>query len=338
MSMKKVSVIVPVYNMVEYVEKHIGCLTSQTYSNIEILLINDGSTDNTLEVCQNAAKTDSRIVVLDKENGGPGDARNFGLSHASGEYVYFYDIDDEVKPEAIEKLVSSMEKHGVDLVACSFEMFDGKKVTQTVVKEDGYVKSGEDTRRDYYEQFFIYESRGIHGAVWYKLFKLSVIRDNGIKFPNLRISEDNIFMAQYVNHINGFALVGDVLYRYRVNNERKFWDKYQFDMFDAAGATAQAMIDIVYNWNRDNTAVRDKIYSTYFYQTFLSLRFLFNPKLRLGIKKRYQRVKEISEQFASSIPDGDFGVSHPVFRYIKRGQYARVYIHMNLYILRHMFD
>lgn len=336
--MEKVSVIIPVYNMEGFINKNLKYITDQTYENLEILLINDGSTDNSLEACKKAAEGDNRIVVFDKENGGPGDARNFGLSRASGEYVYFYDIDDEVKPEAIEKLVGSMEKHGVDLAACGFEMFDGKKVTQTVIKEDDYVKSGEDARGDYYEQLFMYEARGIHGALWYKLFRLSVIRDNNIKFPSLRISEDNIFMAQYVNYINGFSLVGDVLYRYHINNVRKFWDKYPFDMFDTAKETTKCMIDTVYNWNRDNIAVRDKIYSTYFHQTFASLSFLFNPKLKLGIHKRYKRIKEISKQFDASTPDDDFGVTHPVFFYIKRGQYIRVYIRMSLYILRRVFN
>lgn len=336
--MKKVSIIVPVYNMEEYVNKNIKYLTNQTYQNIEIILINDGSADNSLEACRKAAEADSRVIVLDKENEGPGLTRNFGLRKAAGDYVYFFDIDDELKPEAIEKLVSAMEDSGADLVACGFEMFDGKNVIKTVRKTDGLYRTGEEARRDYGEQLYMYEKNGIQGAPWYKLFKMSIIRDNNIEFPDIRKSEDDIFIARYVNHIDGFLLIGDVLCRYYVNTCRRFWDKYPFDMFDTAVQSTRYMLDIVYGWNRDNKAVRDKIYEDYFQKTFASLCFLFNPKLKLNIKTRYARIKEISKQFASEIPDDDFGVTHPVFYYIKQEKYVKIYIRMALYVIRHIFD
>lgn len=335
--MKKVSIIVPVYNMAEYVGKNIHCLTEQTYQNIEILLINDGSADNSLEACQKAAEKDSRIRIFDRRNEGPGPARNFGLNKAEGEYVYFFDIDDGLKPNAIEKLVSFMEDTGADLVGCSFEMYDGKNVIKTVRKTDGLIRNGEEARRDYAEQLYMYEANGIQGAPWYKLYKMSIIRGNNIEFPDIRKSEDDVFIARYVNHIGSFALTGDVLCRYYVNNFGRFWDKYPFDMFDTAVQSTQYMLDIVYGWNRENKAVRDKIYSDYFQKTFASICFLFNPKLGLNIKGRYKRIKEISRKFAADVPS-DFTDRHPIFGYIRREQYIRIYIRMSLYVIKHMFD
>lgn len=335
--MKKVSIIVPVYNMAEYVNKNISCLTQQTYKNIEILLINDGSRDGSLEMCQSAAGQDSRILVFDKANEGPGPSRNFGLKKASGDYVYFFDIDDELKPDAIEKLVSLMEDTGADLVGCSFEMYDGKKVTKVVKKTKGLIRSGEEARRDYAKHLYMYEADGIQGAPWYKLYKMSIIRDNNIEFPDIRKSEDDVFIARYVNCIDSFALTDEVLCRYYVNTCRRFWDKYPFDMFDTAVQSTQYMLDIVYGWNKDNIAVRNKIYADYFQKTFASICFLFNPKLGLNVKKRYARIKEISRKFASDVPP-DFTDAHPVFTYIKRGQYIRIYIRMSLYIVKHIFE
>lgn len=336
--MKKVTVIIPVYNMEKYVEENLKCVTNQTYSNLEILLIDDGSKDNSLEACRRAAAADRRVTVFSKENGGPGSARNLGLKKALGDYVYFFDIDDTLKPEAIEKLTAAMEEKDVDLVVCGFEVFDGKKVVQTVKKTDGFFRTGEEARRDYGEQMYMYGEKGIQGAPWCKLFKMSIIRENGIEFPDIRKSEDDIFIARYVSHIRSFILIGDVLSRYYVNTCRRFWEKYPFDMFDTAVKSTRYMLDIVYAWNTANKAVRDKIYYDYFQKTFASFCFLFNPRLGLSAKKRYARIKEIAKRFAAETPEGGFGVTHPVFFYIKREKYVRIYIHMLLYSIRHMFD
>jgi glycosyltransferase involved in cell wall biosynthesis len=335
--MKKVSVIVPIYNMEEYVEKHISYLTNQTYSNIEIMLVNDGSTDGSLAACRRAAENDSRIRVFDKENGGPSSARNLALKQASGEYVYFYDIDDAVKPNTIERLVDVMEERNADLSVCGFEIFDGKKVVKTVNKKDGLYRTGEEARKDYANQLYMYEAEGIQGAPWFKLFKMSIIREHNIEFPNIRRSEDDVFIARYVNYIDSFVMTGDILYRYYVNTCRRFWDKYRFDMFDTAVISTRYMLDIVYSWNTDNIAVRDKIYGDYFQKAFTSICFLFNPKLKLNMRKRYARIKEISKQFISEVPD-DFQDKHPVFDYMKQEKYVKIYIRMALYVLRHIFD
>lgn len=334
--MKKISIIVPVYNMAEYVKRNIGCLTNQTYKNIEILLINDGSSDNSLEECRRAAQKDSRILVFDKENGGPGSARNFGLDRASGEYVYFFDIDDCLKSEAIEKLVFAMEEKGADLVACGFEMSDGKRVIKTVVKTDGYFRTGEETRRDYYEQLFMGSEKGIQGALWYKLFKLDLIREHGIEFPDLRRSEDVVFTARYVNYINSFTLIGDVLYTYYVNDNGKFWEKYPRDMYETAKKACGYMLDTAYGWNRDNTDVRNGIYQCFFGNVFESLCGIFNPALKMGAVKRYRRIREISKDFAEIVKDGASGINHPVFKYMLSGRYIMIYIRIKLHILRHI--
>lgn len=336
--MKKVSVIIPVYNMESCIESGIRYITEQSYENLEIIIIDDGSKDKSYLKCLAEADKDRRITVFSTNNQGPGLARNLGLRKATGEYVYFFDIDDALKPNAIERLAAVMEERNVDLSVCGFEVFDGKKVIKTVSKRDGLFRSGEEARRDYAKQLYMYEPEGIQGAPWYKLFKMSIIREHNIEFPDVRKSEDDVFIARYVNHISGFAMTGEVLCRYYVNTCRRFWDKYPFDMFDTAVQSTRYMLDIVYGWNPQNTAVRDKIYSDYFQKTFASLCFLFNPKLKLNTKKRYARIKEISEQFTSEIPDEDFGIRHPVFYYMKQKKYLKIYIRIALYVMRHIFD
>ena len=120
--MKKVSIIIPVYNMEDWVESGIKCITEQTYENLEIIIIDDGSKDGSYMKCLAEADKDRRIAVFGKNNEGPGAARNLALRKATGDYIYFFDIDDYLEKNAIEKFVRYMENENTDLVVCSFSM------------------------------------------------------------------------------------------------------------------------------------------------------------------------------------------------------------------------
>lgn len=333
--MKKVSVIIPVYNMEEFVESGVGCVTGQTYENLEIIIIDDGSTDNTYIKCLAEADRDTRIAVFSKNNEGPAAARNLALRKATGDFVYFFDMDDYLENNAIEKLVDIIERENVDLAVCSFSMYNGKKTLRTIQKKDGLKRSGEEARRDYAPHLGMYGETSIQGAAWYKLYKMSIIRDNGILFPSLRKSEDDVFVANYVNYINGFYITGEVLCRYRVNSYKLFWDKYRFDIFDTARESTKYMIDRVGTWNTDNCEAINKIYADYFHKTFGSFCFLFNPHLKLTKAARMERIKEISDTFLSDIPENGFSVPHKVFDCMLRKDYKAIYRRIFLHVLKH---
>lgn len=124
--MKKISIIVPVYNVEKYLAKCIDSLLAQTYTNLEIILVNDGSCDNSLSICEQYARQDSRIVIVDKLNGGLSSARNAGLDKASGDYVGFVDSDDYVDKNMFEVLVSNMEKYDASVSQMMWTTFEDK--------------------------------------------------------------------------------------------------------------------------------------------------------------------------------------------------------------------
>ncbi len=117
-----ISVIVPVYNSEKYIESCIDSIIAQSYNNFELLLINDGSTDNSLKICLEKAKTDNRITVILKENGGASSARNAGLDKITGDYVVFADADDTVSPDYLKNLYLSAKYGGYDIVKCNLEV------------------------------------------------------------------------------------------------------------------------------------------------------------------------------------------------------------------------
>ena len=119
---KIVSIIIPVYNAEKCLGYCLNSIASQTYRNLEIILVNDGSTDDSLKICNNYAFLDSRIRVIDIPNAGVSNARNVGLKAATGEYIEFADADDVLNPKMVETLVDKMDTYQSDLVICGFEM------------------------------------------------------------------------------------------------------------------------------------------------------------------------------------------------------------------------
>ena len=121
-----VSVIIPAYNTAPYIGRMLDCVINQTYKNIEIIVVNDGSTDDTLSIVENYAKKDNRFVVIDIPNGGVSNARNVGIKKSKGEKIFFWDSDDVIEHTAIEKCLDYSLKHCVNAVAYGYANIQGK--------------------------------------------------------------------------------------------------------------------------------------------------------------------------------------------------------------------
>ncbi|MDO4563097.1 MAG: glycosyltransferase family 2 protein [Clostridia bacterium] len=336
--MKKVSIIVPIYNMESFIESGVECLCAQTYNNIEVLLVDDGSSDESYKKCVEAQKRDSRIRAFTKENEGAGPTRNFGIEAAQGDYAYFFDIDDYLYPNAIERLVAAIEEKDTDLVVCSFELFNGKNITKQIIKCNGLYREGEELRRDYYDHCFMYEEKGIQGAAWYKLYKMSIIRENEVLFPYLRRSQDEVFVARYVSHIKSVYFISDILCRYFVNDNERTWSKFPLSYFSVAKESTAYLMEIVYAWNTENIKVRNKILCDYYHKTFLSIWITFCPRHRLGHIERYRMICDISKGFVENLPCRHFGIETAVLYYMIKQRHLRLYLRMALYSLKHRND
>lgn len=138
MTLPLVSIIVPVYNSEETLARCINSILDQQYRNIEVILVNDGSTDNSLNICREFAETDSRIIVIDKENTGVSDTRNRGIAQATGKYLHFVDSDDWIAENAVKVLVDRMQETGCDLVISGFyRVINGKKSEKAILQATG---------------------------------------------------------------------------------------------------------------------------------------------------------------------------------------------------------
>ena len=189
-----VSVIVPIYNKEKTIIRCVESIINQTYTNLEILLIDDGSTDSSAELCKKLEESDHRIHVFRETNSGPGCARNLGINQANGKYITFVDADDYLKKQMIEELCRCADKYSADLVICGYYTVncDGRVLSKTF-ENSGFC---DDARL--LAVLNKWNINPLVGAPWNKLYKRSIISDNNIRFPiNQTWAEDlqyNLFV------------------------------------------------------------------------------------------------------------------------------------------------
>lgn len=189
---KLVSIIIPVYNVEKYLEKCIESMTNQSYKKLEIVLIDDGSTDQSVQICDKYAKKDKRIKVFHLENHGVSYARNYGLDLANGDYIGFVDSDDEIEEDMIQILVEHMEKEHCDISICGVRNLEEQK---DKIRKEEKSKIWKLSKKELlYELMYM---KHIPTCVWNKLFKKEVIKD--IRFNEKRtISEDYEFLFDVI--------------------------------------------------------------------------------------------------------------------------------------------
>jgi glycosyltransferase involved in cell wall biosynthesis len=216
-----VSVVVPIYNVESYLDRCIASITKQTYTNLEIILVDDGSPDKCPYICDDWANRDARIRVIHKINAGLGEARNSGLCIATGKYIFFIDSDDYLDPKAVERCVSTAETTGADSV-----IFGRMKAySDGTIKKDAKdirdaVYDSQAIKKDVIPSLFDY-SLGFGVSACSKMFSIQVIRELGLLFDSERsvISEDALFCLSYFSGTSTVAAISDRLYYYFKNIE-----------------------------------------------------------------------------------------------------------------------
>ena len=212
-----ISIIVPVYNVDKYLNKCIDSIVNQTYKNLEIILINDGSTDNSGKICDEYANKDNRIKVIHKANGGISDARNKGLNIAKGEYIAFLDSDDCVEYDYIESLAKYADINTI--VCCGYKRIKEKEVKVHAIKD--ILKLN---RKYFFNQYLLFElsanSKGyinpIGNYMWNKLYPAWVF--NNVRFPIGRTFEDIYISMKLFDKINNFVILPYAKYNYIAND------------------------------------------------------------------------------------------------------------------------
>ena len=203
-----VSVIVPIYNVELYLSKCINSIINQTYSNLEIILVDDGSTDNCGIICDKYAKEDNRIVVIHKSNGGLSSARNAGLDASNGELIGFVDADDYLELNMYEKLIENMNQYNSDIAICDYYFVRNNKINiNSKFENNMFVSVGKEKFNNVQNEY----SR-ITEPSWNKLYK-SILFEN-IRYPKGKIFEDSYILCDILDKAKNVSYLLEPLYYY----------------------------------------------------------------------------------------------------------------------------
>lgn len=272
----KISIIVPVYNAENYIAKCVESILNQTYKNLEIILINDGSIDSSLDICNKFKKIDSRVIVINQENEGTSSARNKGLKVATGDYIGFVDGDDTIESKMYEILMSTILEHNLKVVECDF-------IKSTSYEKPNY--NNLDTEIQNIDQAISrIEKPGFYN-VWTKLFESGLLRN--IQFAHGKVHQDALFVSEIYKKIKRLGYINLPLYIYTSDNEsitRTNYNQKKVEGIEVILKTNQNLLRLA-----NNTKNKDILNNLLIkYLTYNYIELFNNPDLD---KDKYYRKK-----------------------------------------------
>lgn len=229
---KMISVIIPIYNASAYLHRIIQCLQTQILSDFEVLLINDGSTDDSAQICRETAKLDLRFRLISQPNGGVSSARNRGLQEAGGDYVTFLDADDEIPPDYLERLLHTLKAHSAPIAVCDVAIISDLQETSRFTCEPGVLSR-------YQALNLLLSRRNINSGPCAKLFRKDIL--SGLSFPPLRVYEDILFVVEALCRSKCIAVTNQTEYRYLQNSSSAMGTVSRMPSMDIIEATSRLL-------------------------------------------------------------------------------------------------
>lgn len=303
---EKISVIIPCYNAEKYLEKCLDSVINQTYKNLEIICVNDGSTDNTLQILENYAQKDDRIVIVNQNNAGLSGARNSGMKKVTGEYIIFVDSDDWIDSNTCEISLSKCIDKNVDLVIWNYIKEYGNSSVNKLIFQDKeiYFDSNECEKMLHRRIFGLYgeelknpENADSLVTAWGKLYKSALIIDNHIEFVDTKKigTEDALFNAMVFCYLKSAIYIPNCFNHYRKDNEQSLTTVYKPELFERWQNLYKLMDEIISKNNLDNsfvTALNNRIALSIIN---LGLNELSNPKGTISQIKNISKIIHIEK-------------------------------------------
>ena len=291
-----ISVIIPIYNVETLLDRCIKSVVEQTYSNLEIILVDDGSSDNCYYICNQWAKKDSRIKIIHKLNGGLSDARNVGLDASKGELIGFVDADDWIAPEMFERLYNFIINNNVDIAACNVEMIWENKCQSVTMftQQKNYVLDKVEAQKALLNESYLKH------PVWNKLYKKSIIKD--IKFPVGKYHEDVFWSYRVIANANYVGIIDYTGYYYWQRKDSIMGEKYSIKRLDAIEAKFERQQYINDNFPQLFNYALDDLYFTCLYHGQLAIKNLN--------KKDKQKVLEYIKNVILKYPFKNINFKH----------------------------
>lgn len=236
-----VSILIPAYNVEKYISQCLDSVINQTYRNLQIVIVDDGSKDMTGKICDEYAAKDDRVEVYHIPNGGVANARNLLLSKIKGDYFLFVDSDDWIEQDMTEILVGALESNKVDISVCSYVAERNGAISEIIKTGE----SAEIFEKNKAIELFLYHRR-LNGSLWNKLIKTTIV--SGVAFePNVSYGEDALFIWECLKKVQSIIIIKSQLYHYRVNNQSISHQKFGAKKLSGHIVWRKFVDDTVYN-------------------------------------------------------------------------------------------
>ncbi|MFV8291143.1 glycosyltransferase family 2 protein [Aerococcus viridans] len=331
-----VSIIVPIYNKEKELARCVESIINQTYENIEIILVNDGSNDKTEAVCEDLKLRDSRIKIFHKSNGGVSTARNLGIEKSRGDYLMFIDPDDWVSDNIVKRLLEELEELGSDIVSCCPMVYvNSKAIKNSYFKESINVLDKDRVIAQLYSNDHYKDANSYidFGVCWGKIYRKDFLIQNKLMFnPALRRMQDHIFNLYAITYANKISYIDEGLYHYNFENmtnaSRKVID--DAEVVFTRNAVEHVKFHNQYYKNNElfNTLLKKRL-------SLLLINILtnklFNPKYKTSLQNRISQAKELCETKPFNMVFKDSKVydssikSKIVLKFLKIERYAFTY-------------
>lgn len=318
--MAEITIIVPVYNVEKYIRRCIDSLITQTFKSIEILLIDDGSKDNSGAICDEYALKDDRVKAIHKKNGGVSSARNVGLDNATGTYIMFCDPDDYVDPTWCEKMYSVISGAANDICfgSCGFNRVDistGKAVSIVALMD-----SKQKTCAPLSEALlFIYE-HGLFRTVWSSIFREEKIKDHNLRFDEaLSRNEDTLFILHYLQDVGGkVGFTCEPLYNYSVGLATSLTHKNPANFWEIELRWLSELKELMRKNNILYSAYQEKYREHIIYSALVSINMAISSQA--PISQVFKRGNEIihSPECRDAFKYGTFKDVNPIYKAVLR--------------------
>lgn len=289
-----ISIVVPIYNVSRFIDRGIQQLLSLTYKEIEILMVDDGSTDTSPAMIDQWASQYPFITALHQKNAGAGIARQNGIDHAKGEYVWFYDIDDEIQPELLERCLPYLDGE-LDILQFGYDTWDSKyNIRENCRFLPIEAHSNEEVKERYSK--YIFGQYHLNGFVWNKIYRVSFLRDNNIRFQNQKVQQDEIFNLIAYRYVNNLRVIPDLLYHYFIyhkGNTRTFIIPHRLTI---SLEVRDNFLSLYHFWNLDDKEILSYIYSRHIGNVITSLNFNLSKSVLSGRQDFFWAVNHSSIQ------------------------------------------
>lgn len=285
-----ISIIIPIYNVSQYLNECIQSVVNQSYKDFECVLIDDGSSDGCEMICDQWAQKDSRIKVIHQSNQGVSKARNRGIAEAQGEYITFIDSDDWIDPNYLNELFQPIEKYNVDLVVCGLQQQYNNGTFQNYSYKTGIIKIEKQFTNEFTDinkQFLLF------GPV-IKLYRKSIIQKHNIHFPpEYTYGEDLLFNYSYLEYVKAIYIVDQCLYHYRIIGSGTLSSIKRINQFEIDYAQWNILKNFFYRKNLWNDYSISYLYHRLWWCMYDAILSFPKPLKGKSIKCKLQYIKQI---------------------------------------------